>query len=238
MKSLPRLFYKLVYTGILCLGTQCKVDVENNQRYLISGSVQDTEANPLPNIHVTTYTQAKGFFSNSGPTYIFGANRTDANGKYQFTSLVPNRALSIRINHPEDSLYQENRITRELRDIPSALFTDFQFDTPSIILPEIIQGTFKIFRKHTTEDILNYEVYRRNTLQSISMREPNSLENREFLFSSETLFPMEKEKIIEINNLVEKDTLRFVYSLKNRDRFIQDSIGITPTQNNTYVFEF
>lgn len=232
------LFSKLFFISILCLGTHCKVDVENNQRYLILGSVRDVEANPLQNIHVSTYTQAKGFFSNSGPTYIFGANRTDANGKYRFTSLVPNRALSIRINHPEDSLYQENRITREFRDIPCALFTNFQFDAGAVILPKIIQGTLKILRKSKTEDTLRYEIYKRNTLQSISVREPNSSENREFIFSSQSLLPTEKEKIIEINNLVEKDTLLFVYSFKNRDRFIQDSIGITPTQNNTYVFEF
>ncbi|UZO80132.1 hypothetical protein NBT05_14395 [Aquimarina sp. ERC-38] len=238
MKSIPKLFYRIACASMLCLGTQCELDVVDNERFLVTGTLVDTDANSLSNINVVIYAADNNFFNESKAVFTFGHAQSDNKGFYQFTSLVPNQALHIRINHPEEAFHNEGIITKEFIDLPSPRVIDFKFDTGQVILSKITQGTFKIIRNTSTQDTLNYRVYCSNTIQRIKLTKQDDQLGNELLCASGTMLPTENEQLINLDRLVEKDTLRFEYSLRNQTQLLVNTLKLVPNENQTYEFEF
>lgn len=81
---------QLILLGILLLFQSCEIDIMNNRRILVQGSIVDSANNPIPNISVRSETY----------NTTLGEAISDANGQFRFTSLEAegNYPLDIVVN--------------------------------------------------------------------------------------------------------------------------------------------
>lgn len=81
---------QLILLGILLLFQSCEIDIMNNRRILVQGSIVDSAKNPIPNISVRSETY----------NTTLGEAISDANGQFRFTSLEAegNYPLDIVVN--------------------------------------------------------------------------------------------------------------------------------------------
>lgn len=81
---------QLLLIGILLFFQSCEIDIMNNRRILVKGSIVDSSNNPISNISV----RSEAYGATMGETV------SDANGQFQFTSLEAesNYPLDIVVN--------------------------------------------------------------------------------------------------------------------------------------------
>ncbi|WP_313114684.1 carboxypeptidase-like regulatory domain-containing protein [Aequorivita sediminis] len=72
------LFQYLLF-GIVLLFQSCEVDIMNDKRVLVTGTIVDSSNNPIPNISVRSQTTRNA---------ILGEAISDENGQFEFTSLM------------------------------------------------------------------------------------------------------------------------------------------------------
>lgn len=81
---------QLLLLGVFLLFQSCQVQIMDNRRILISGTIVDNDNNPIPNISVRSQTHGE----------ILGETVSDANGQFQYTSLESetNYPFDIMVN--------------------------------------------------------------------------------------------------------------------------------------------
>lgn len=113
----------MLIMGVLLLFQSCEIRVMDDHRILIKGSVVDGENNPIPNIPIRSHAYSE----------IFGETLTDANGKFEFTSLEAENyyRLEIGVNIKSNIYYYDGGYSYDLTENPDYSGKQYFNDTRS-----------------------------------------------------------------------------------------------------------
>ncbi|TKS56655.1 hypothetical protein [Mesohalobacter halotolerans] len=218
---------------LFCLSCE---DIANNRRLIFTGNLIDENNQPIQNARLVSTLNADLSFASAQNK--IGQGQTNANGFFEFTSLVPlssNAGLQIL---PEES----DAVTDEFADVALA-FNNGVFDNVNQIelndfeIPRKAILELNILKTSTEPVFLEWTIERKTAQCFISISDLNQLENIEFC---DTFFsisgqnspenPEESRTIESLRN----STVFFIYSINNAPNQVIE----IPLNNPSNVFEF
>lgn len=236
---------KLTFLGALFLFQSCHIQIENNRRIVVKGSVADAAGNPIENISI--------FTKRYGET--LGASISDANGNFQFVSLEAEGSggLSIMVNlkpsnYGYDDYYYNSNQGYNSEQLQNADFsgtiyfnddinrTRSIYDLGQIQLNKI--AALKLILKNSPGDAntISYSLEYAAPICQIDVNAPNGQEECQIIDDYYPVLDPTSENV-EINLESQLGTnVLFKYQLNNQPEQTV-SIPLTNPQNS-YVFEY
>lgn len=230
--------FPILLLNALLLLQSCDPQIMDDRRILVKGTILDTSNNPVPNINVRCQTYG----------LILGEAKSDANGKFQFTSLDAEtyESFNILVNMKKDSYYYGETYYFESTENPAYSAKQYistsnnrpakTYDLGSIQLNDVAQLTVLFNNIPGDNNSVAYKFEYDSAVCQIDLEVPNS---EDCNFEDSNYYQQ-----LDINtanfqtNLNSQlgSTVIFKYILNNEP---EQTIYI-PLSNteNTYVFEF
>lgn len=221
-------FYKILILSVLLLATaSCeKLDITNNKRILVKGTVVDQNGNALKDIPL--YTEA---FSKN-----LASAHSDASGKFEFTSLnVSNTPLKVLVNRAH-ALDYENELPEYSSKIYTSQMTnrDLLLDLGTITLGGV--GTLSIYlRNESGDNNLEYTLSYTSKVCHLPLSGSGNTTCELDQIENEAYGPTSQNQNISRESILGSVAL-FEYSLNNEPKQTIEIPVTNPTTN--YVFEY
>lgn len=221
-------FYKILTLAVLLFAiASCeKLDITDNERILVKGTVVDQNGNPLKDIPFFTEAFSK----------VLASTHSDANGKFEFTSLnVNNTPLKVLVNIGHEWDNENEFIQYSSRIYTSQLGNrNLLIDLGTITLGEV--GTLSIYlRNESGENNLEYSLSYPSTICRISLSGSGNNSCDRDQTENGSYGPTSQNQNISRGSIVGSVAL-FEYSLNNEPKQTIEIPVTNPPTN--YVFEY
>lgn len=221
--------HKIILLSIILSATSCaeRLDISDNERLLVKGTLVDDNGSPIPNISILTNAANK----------IMASAKSDASGYFEFTSLnASNDSFMVLVNiaapytsEVENAFYSGKIYFSEAGE------RDPLLNLGTVTLKGV--STFSIFLKNLPGDE-NFITYTLSYSSNIC-KVPLNANGNDFceldITQNNTLNPTSETRTIERNSILSSIAF-FEYSLNGEPaQTIEIPVTNPPT---TYVFEY
>ncbi|MGB6150395.1 MAG: hypothetical protein WBG48_00265 [Pricia sp.] len=222
--------------------SSCQIDIEDNSRLLLKGDVSDGLQSPFPNLPVEVYASNGNGFLNL--TERIGVGETAADGTFDVVALSPENKsyLQLNINTDFQEGYRSDLGSYTIRGFNLLKENDVTYTIPPFAIGKKTTAPLEIRRIDNLLDTLVFQYRYKNPDRMLDFSQ-NVFEDTtvDFNFYGDfgTLSPAQKDTMINLSNVIARDTLFFEYNFMdgNASESIEVDLLYNP-ENGGYVFEF